>query len=88
MGGTQTYEADGNVPVVSGSILEEYRENGSCALARAGYIDLLGNVWSCTMVGDGWVDTVIVRGTEDGAKSEVKVIRMEASEWEGEVSEL
>ncbi|MBM6988072.1 MAG: hypothetical protein I3I99_00485 [Olsenella umbonata] len=76
------YTSKASLQDTAAQLLEEYARVGKCVLVRAGYLDLLGNNWSCTVVGDGWVDTVVVRGTGDSRKSEVKVVRMDAKEWE------
>ena len=63
-------------------LLEDYRDQGGCALVQAGWLDLLGNVWSCTVQGSTWTDLCVVRGVDDGT-SEVRVVRMEGEAWEG-----
>lgn len=80
--GVRDYTSKASMQDTAAQLLEEYARAGKCVLVRAGYLDLLGNNWSCTVVGDGWVDTVVVRGAEDSRKSEVKVVRMDAKEWE------
>lgn len=81
-GEVSAYEVAEDLPAASTQVLRDYQARGSCVLAQAGYLDLLGDVWSCTVVGGGWVEVVVVRSLEDGAGSEVKTIRMDASEWE------
>ncbi|WP_373576368.1 hypothetical protein [Parafannyhessea umbonata] len=80
--GVRGYTSKASLQDTATRLLEEYARAGKCVLVRAGYLDLLGNNWSCTVVGDGWVDTVVVRGTRDSRESEVKVVRMDAKEWE------
>lgn len=80
--GVRGYTSKASLQDTATRLLEEYARAGKCVLVRAGYLDLLGNNWSCTVVGDGWVDTVVVRGTRDSRGSEVKVVRMDAKEWE------
>lgn len=80
--GVRDYTSKASLQDTAAQLLEEYARAGKCVLVRAGYLDLLGNNWSCTVVGDGWVDTVVVRGAEDSRKSEVKVVRMDVKEWE------
>ena len=80
--GVRDYTSKASMQDTAAQLLEEYARAGKCVLVRAGYLDLLGNNWSCTVVGDGWVDTVVVRGAEDPRKSEVKVVRMDVREWE------
>ena len=63
-------------------LLEGYRAQGACALAQAGWLDLLGNVWGCTVVGGTWTDLCVVRSKDDGT-SELRVVRMEGTSWEG-----
>lgn len=50
-------------------------------LARAGYMDLRGSVWSCTATGDGWVEIVVLsEGGEGGCRRQC--VRMEREQWE------
>ncbi|MGN0075943.1 MAG: hypothetical protein ACI38Z_03100 [Parafannyhessea sp.] len=78
----------GGVGTVAKKVLGDYEESSECVLARAGYVDLLGGVWSCTVVGDDWVDTVVVRAREDKLSCEVKTVRMDVSVWEREAAGL
>ena len=52
-----------------------------CVLVRGGYVDLVGQAWSCVIQGDGWVDICVVRETDVGS-SKVSVSRIENSMWE------
>ena len=63
--------------------MRAYRDQGDCLLRRAGYLDLLGDVWSCTVEGPGWVDVVLVRRAEGDRGSRVRVVRLALEEWEG-----
>lgn len=62
-------------------VLRAYRTQGSCVLAQSGFLDLFGRVWSCTVVGDGWVEVQVL--TERGEGTDVELVRMEAAQWEG-----
>lgn len=63
------------------SVLSSYQDERDCVLARAGYVDLMGRVWSCTVQGDGWVDVCVVRSGEEGGGSVVTTVRMRGDEW-------
>lgn len=63
-------------------LLSEYEGLGTCALVRAGYLDLLGEVWCCVVQGDGWVDVCEVRPA-DGGGSLVTRRRLDSREWAG-----
>lgn len=64
-------------------LLGSYEDEGDCVLREAGFIDLLGNAWTCTVQGSGWVDVCLVSGRSFGsAGSEVRVIHMDVNEWE------
>lgn len=62
-------------------VLRAYRTQGSCVLAQSGFLDLFGRVWSCTVVGDGWVEVQVLTEREEG--TDVELVRMEAAQWEG-----
>lgn len=82
-GGAARTLVEGDVVQVATDLLVSYRAQGSCVLAHAGYLDLLGNVWGCVVRGDQWVDVCIVR-RRDGA-CQVDVTRLDA---EGVAREL
>lgn len=79
-GSTTSWRTDEPLQQTGRALLEGYQEQGSCALVRAGYLDLLGQVWECTVLGDGWVDVCVVGEEEDGCL--VWRTRMEVSEVE------
>lgn len=62
-------------------LLRGYEQRGGCILARAGYLDLLGRAWGCTVVSGGRVETCLVR--EDGRTGGcvVSVIEMDEGAW-------
>jgi hypothetical protein len=74
------YESAGPIQQAASALLEGYRDSGDAALAHAGYVDLLGRVWSCTVRGRSWVDVCFVRQLDD-ERSEVEVIRMDVDDW-------
>lgn len=74
------YECAQDIEQTASELLVRYRDAGGFALAQAGYLDLLGNVWSCTVQGRDWVDVCFVRQLDAG-RSEVEVVRMRADEW-------
>lgn len=79
---SRTFSVEGGLPSVARSVLEGYRDDEGTALVRAGYVDLLGRVWSCTVRGQGWVDTCIVQESDGSGECRVSVIRLEVDEWE------
>lgn len=79
-GSTTSWRTDEPLQQTGRALLEGYQEQGSCVLVRAGYLDLLGQVWECTVLGDGWVDVCVVGEEEDGCL--VWRTRMEVSEVE------
>lgn len=87
-GKVSAHVAHGGVGAVARNVLAGYEESSGCVLVRSGYVDLLGSVWSCTVVGGDWVDTVVVRARKDGRTCEVKTVRMDASAWEREAEAL
>jgi len=70
------------VAAEAAEVLFSYKREGSCVLVRSGYLDFVGEVWSCIVQGDGWVDLCVVRGIEDGAASELTQVRMDVSLWQ------
>ena len=76
----ETRQSGRSLQEEAADVLTSYRGRGDCALAEAGYLDLLGNVWSCIVQGDGWVDICVVRSVGEG--SEVKVTHLDRNEWE------
>ena len=67
--------------------LSTYKEQRDCVLVRAGFIDLLGNVWSCTVRGGDWVEIKVMSSLGDDAGTEVLTVRMDARVWQEELSE-
>ena len=67
------------------AVLERARDAQPCVLVDSGYLDLLGNVWSCTVQGDGWVEVTVVREREQGKGSDVTTVRMDADAWAREL---
>ncbi len=81
MGSPISHDAEGNVVQAASAELERYRLRGDCVLCRAGYLDLLGDVWGCLVQGPGWVEMCVVEEHEDGIRSTVRTVRMEEEEW-------
>ena len=77
---TETRVEQGDLAEVAWSVLQEYRDEGTCVLASSGYLDLLGNVWGCVVLGDGWADVCVVSTRGDGQGSVVQTIRMTPDE--------
>lgn len=76
------YTTARDVPEAASDLLERYRDEGDCLLRQAGYLDLLGNVWSCMTEGPGWVDVCVVVRSESGEGCAVRVVRLDRKEWE------
>lgn len=85
--GAETSLVEGPVDQAATALLASYRDAGSCALAQAGYLDLLGQVWGCVVRGDGWVDVCVVSQTGDAGRSEVHVTRLDVHEVARELRE-
>lgn len=79
--GTRSWESERPLTEEAQTILVGYRQRKDCVLVRAGYVDLVGQAWSCVIQGDGWVDICVVRETDVGS-SKVSVSRIENSMWE------
>jgi hypothetical protein len=74
---------EGDVGQIATRLLVSYRSEGSCVLAHAGYLDLLGCVWGCVVRGDRWVDICVVSQRDDGCQ--VDVTRLDVDEVEDEL---
>lgn len=74
------YRGGGDLAEQASQLLGQYEEGRDCLLRQAGYLDLLGNAWGCTVQGAGWVDVCVVTGREDG-RSDVRIVRMDADDW-------
>ena len=79
-GWSETRRESGSLEQVATRLLGSYRDAGSCVLARSGFVDLTGSVWSCVVQGDGWTDVCIVCTTEEADICELRVLRLEADE--------
>ena len=77
----KSWESERPLTEEAQTILVGYRQRKDCVLVRAGYVDLVGQAWSCVIQGDGWVDICVVRETDVGS-SKVSVSRIENSMWE------
>jgi len=64
--------------------LRSYQGQEKAVLVSAGYLDLLGRVWGCTVQGDGWVDVCVVRADEGGG-SRMQVEHLDAGSWAQEL---
>lgn len=78
-GDVTTYETTDELPQTASDLVCKYRDAKDCVLRSAGYLDVLGNVWSCIVEGPGWVDLCIVNEGRGGC--EVEVVRMEVADW-------
>ncbi len=73
-----------DVPAAAEQVLRTHQSSGACALVQSGYLDFVGDVWSCTVQGEGWVEVTVVRARTEGG-SEVTTIHMDAHAWEREL---
>lgn len=83
--GVTSYSSDRTLADEASSLLSSYEGREGCVLREAGFLDLFGNAWTCTVQGPGWVDVCLVSGTGTGegrSGSDVRVVHMEADEWE------
>ena len=82
----ETKVVEGEVAAVASGVLEEYAARGDCALAEAGYLGILGDVWGCVVYGGDWSEVCVVRksATEE---SEVLTWRIDAEELAGVVGD-
>ena len=74
-----TYETTDELPQTAKDLVCQYRDAMDCIVHSAGYMDVLGNAWSCIVEGPGWVDLCLV--TERGGGCTVEVVRMEVTDW-------
>ena len=79
---TRSYETRSDVVETSRKLLADYRDAGDCVLVRAGYLDLLGSTWSCTVSFGDSVEVCVVAEAASGDSCEVRVLRMEVRRWE------
>lgn len=79
-----SYSSERTLAEEASSLLESYEAQGECVLREAGFLDLFGNAWTCTVQGPDWVDVCLVSGSGDAGESsgsDVRVVHMEAEEW-------
>lgn len=82
-GEVTTYETRLELPDASQELVERYRDRGDCLMRQAGYLDLLGDAWSCVVQGPDWVDVCVVSAAANDAGSVVRVQRLERSDADG-----
>ena len=82
-GDVTTYETQLELPDASQELVERYRDRGDCLMRQAGYLDLLGDAWSCVVQGPDWVDVCVVSSAADDAGSVVRVQRLERPDVDG-----
>ena len=82
-GEVTTYETELELPDASQELVERYRDRGDCLMRQAGYLDLLGDAWSCVVQGPDWVDVCVVSSAADDAGSVVRVQRLERPDVDG-----
>lgn len=76
----------GDLPHEAEEVLHAYVREGACTLVQAGFLDFVGDVWACTVQGEGWVEVTVVRTRPEGG-SEVTTIHMDAHEWARQLSD-
>ncbi len=57
----------GELPDIAGEVLEAYRAEGDCVLVSAGYLDLAGRVWECTVARGKEVEMCFVEEAQGGS---------------------
>mgnify|MGYP004619409695 FL=1 len=82
----ETKVVEGEVAAVASGVLEEYAARGDCALAEAGYLGILGEVWGCVVYGGDWSEVCVVRKSAM-EESEVLTWRIDAEELAGVVGD-
>ncbi len=81
--GVTTYETELELPDASQELVEQYRDRGDCLMCQAGYLDLLGDAWSCVVQGPDWVDVCVVSAAAGDSGSVVRVQRLEKVDVDG-----
>lgn len=76
-----SYASEDGVAEEAGRLLDGYEAQGDCVLREAGYLDLFGRVWTCTVQGPGWVDMCFATERADQGGCEVRRVRLDAAEW-------
>lgn len=79
VGDMREYRRDADVASAACELVVRYRDEETCLVRSAGYLDLTGDAWGCVMEGPGWVDVCVVFGRDGG--SVVRCVRMEAKRW-------
>ena len=81
-GTVSTYSSHKGLQDTAYALLQRYRESKNCLLIRSGYLDLFGNTWSCTVSFGNAVEVCFVVEEQDSQECEVRILRMEESQWE------
>ena len=81
-GTVSTYSSHKGLQDTAYALLQRYRESKNCLLIRSGYLDLFGNTWSCTVSFGNAVEVCFVVEEQDSQECEVRMLRMEESQWE------
>ena len=74
----QTWESTKSFQEVGEELLRSYEERGDSIPMFSGYLDVLGNVWSCIFQGSGWVDICLV--SDEGSSRKVAVCHVTTQE--------
>ncbi len=81
-GEVRARRVDHDVPQAARDVLVGYEGQG-LLLVEAGYLDLFGETWGCVVWSGSWSEVCLVRGLPDGGGSEVRVMRIDGTGWEG-----
>lgn len=77
------YVFEQGIEAAAGKVLESYAAREGCALARSGYLGILGDCWGCVVTGGDWAEVCVVTQRADEERSEVRIWRIDAAELEG-----
>lgn len=81
-GEVRAMQVDHDVPQAARDVLVDYEGQG-LLLVEAGYLDLFGEAWGCVVWSGSWSEVCLVQGLPDGGGSEVRVMRIDGTGWEG-----
>lgn len=74
----QTWESTRSFQEVGEELLHSYEERGDSIPVFSGYLDVLGNVWSCIFQGSGWIDICLI--SDEGSSRKVAICHVTTQE--------
>lgn len=74
----QTWESTKSFQEVGEELLRSYEGRGDSIPIFSGYLDVLGNMWSCIFQGSGWVDICLI--SDEGSSRKVAVCHVTTQE--------